>query len=137
MTATIFRTDSASRTTTSGAEVLLGLLRDALSVAAEQDLDRLHSGATAGKALVALSALAREAAGALGADPGVRLTAGPGVVVLRELAAATRLLDRAAPRSAGDGFPRDLGILVATAKGVHARLLEAVAPAGRRPRTPG
>ncbi len=131
MTTTTFRADGASGTATSGTEMLLALLRDALSVAAEQDPDRLHSRTTAGRALVSLSALAREAAAALGADPGPRLTAGPGVVVLRELAAATGLLDRAAARSAEDTTAPNQGILLATAKGLHACLLEDVDPAGR------
>ena len=131
MTATIDRTHSASGTSTSGGDILLGLLRDALSAAAEQEFDRLHSGTTAGRALVALSALAREAARALGADPGARLTAGPGVVVVRELAAAERLLLRAAARATANGTSRDVGTLIPTAKGLHARLLEAVGSAGR------
>ena len=130
MTATIHRTDSTSLTTT-GAELLLVLLRDALSVAADQDPDRLHSATAAGRALVALSALAREAARALGAEPGPPLTGGPGVVVVRELSAATRLLDRAASRATRDGVSPDVADLVATAKGLHAHLLEAVASAVR------
>ena len=126
MTTTIARDRTAAGTTTSGPGMLLALLHDALSAVEEQDLDLLHARTPAGSALMSLSAITRRAAGALGADPGVHLTDGPGVVVVRDLVAATRLLARAAPSADGSA---DVGHLVAAAKGVHARLLEMVTSA--------
>ena len=76
-------------TRTSATDDLRHLLDDVLrSVAADDDADRYSSRTPAGRTLLALATLARRAAGALGADPGVALTGGPGIVVLRELAAA-------------------------------------------------
>jgi 16S rRNA C1402 (ribose-2'-O) methylase RsmI len=68
----------------------------ALSAAAQDDaVERWSSDSPAGRRLLSLAAQARRAAAALGADGGVPLVAGPGVVVLRELAAAAHLLDEA------------------------------------------
>lgn len=69
---------------------------DALAVAAQDDAtDRWASDTPAGRTLLSLAAQARRTAASLGAESGAPLTAGPGVVVLRELAAAAHLLDRA------------------------------------------
>jgi hypothetical protein len=118
MTTTTLRTDS----TTTGLDDLRGLLYDALSVAEDDFPDSFDGGTTNGRTLLALAALARQAAGALGGDPGITVLAGPGPVVVRELASAIRLLDRAAAgRGAGD-----LDGFLPAAKALHARLHEAV-----------
>ena len=84
-------------TRTSATDALRLLLDDVLlSVGADDDADRYSSRTPAGRTLLALATLARRAAGALGTDPGVALTGGPGIVVQRELASAARLLDEAA-----------------------------------------
>jgi len=115
---TMLRTDS-----TTGLDDLRALLYDALSVAEDDFPDAFDGGTTRGRTLLALAALARQAAGALGADPGLTVLAGPGPVVVRELGAAIRLLDRAASaRGAGD-----LDGFLPSAKALHARLHEAVA----------
>ena len=119
MTTTMLRTDS----TTSGLEDLRALLYDALSVAEDDFPDSFDGGTTKGRTLLALAALARQAAGALGADPGITVLAGPGPVVVRELAAGIRLLDRAAASDRGAG---DLAGFLPTAKALHAQLHEAV-----------
>jgi hypothetical protein len=125
MTTTMLRTDT---TTTSDLDDIRTMLHDALEVAADDAADLFDGGTTTGKTLLALAALARQTAGALGADPGITVLAGPGVVVVRELAAAVRLLDQAA----SDRTPGDLDGVRAAAKGLHARLLDATArPAGR------
>jgi hypothetical protein len=127
MTTTMIHSDDTTRTA-SGADILRGLMRDALSVAADDAADSFHSRTATGRALLSLAAVARQAAGALGAEPGIPVASGPGVVVVREFAAAVRLLDQAASthaeRADVDGF-------LATAKGLHAQLHDAVARAGR------
>jgi hypothetical protein len=127
MTTTMLHTDSTTRTTTSDAEQLRVLLHDALSVAADDAADSFDGGTSTGRALLGLAALARQAAGAFGAAPGITVLAGPGVVVVRELAAAVRLFDQAADQAAGAGRAADVDGLVSTAKGLHAQLHEAVA----------
>jgi hypothetical protein len=122
MTTTMLHTDSTTLTTTSGVDDLRALMYDALSVADDDFPDAFDGGTTQGRTLLALARLARQAAGALGADPGIAILAGPGPVVVRELAAAVRLLDRAA----ASGRTGDLDGLLATAKGLHAQLHEAV-----------
>jgi hypothetical protein len=77
------------------ADALLTVLRNALDAHADADDLGLHGGTPAGRALLELAACARATAAALGSDPGTPLVDGPGVVVLRDLAAATRLLERA------------------------------------------
>jgi hypothetical protein len=119
---TMLRTDSATRTTT-GLDDLRAMMYDALSVADDDFPDAFDGGTTKGRTLLALAAVARQAAGALGADPGITVLAGPGPVVVRELAAAIRLLDRAAASDRGAG---DLEGFLPTAKALHARLHEAV-----------
>ena len=84
-------------TRTSATTELRHLLDDVLrSVGADDDADRYSSRTPAGRTLLALATVARRAVAALGTDPGVALSGGPGIVVLRELAAAARLLDEAA-----------------------------------------
>ena len=78
---------------------VLGVLHRALSACAELDPDLLHSTTAAGRAATSLAGLARSAVGALGADPGVALHNGPGVVVLRDLVRAVTLLEVAAAGS--------------------------------------
>jgi hypothetical protein len=120
MTTTMLRTDSPTLTT-SGVDDLRALMYDALAVAADDSADAFDGGTTRGRTLLALAKLARQAAGALGADPGIAILAGPGPVVVRDFAAAVRLLDRTiTDRGAGD-----LDGLLATAKGLHAQLHEA------------
>jgi hypothetical protein len=119
MTTTMLRTDNK----TSGLEDLRALLYDALSVAEDDFPDSFDGGTTKGRTLLALAALARQAAGAVGADPGITVLAGPGPVVVRELAAAIRRLDRAAASDRGAG---DLAGFLPTAKALHAQLHEGV-----------
>ena len=114
---TRLRTES----TTSGLDDLRAVLYDALSTAEDDFPDAFDGGTTKGRTLLALAALARRAAGALGADPGITVLAGPGPVVVRELAAAIRLLDRAA-----DGGAGDLAGFLPAAKALHAQLHDAV-----------
>ncbi len=116
---TMLRSDSQ----TSGLDDLRALLYDALSVAEDDFPDSFDGGTTNGRTLLALAALARQAVGALGGDPGITVLAGPGPVVVRELASAIRLLDRAA---ASDRSAGDLAGFVPTAKALHARLHEDV-----------
>jgi hypothetical protein len=119
MTTTMLRTDTA----TTGLDDLRALLYDALSVADDDFPDSFDGGTSDGRTLLALAALARQAVGALGGDPGITVLAGPGPVVVRELASAIRLLDRAAAPGRGAG---DLDGILPTAKALHARLHEAV-----------
>ncbi|HLM05180.1 MAG TPA: hypothetical protein VK402_08355 [Blastococcus sp.] len=109
-----------SSTRTSAADALSVLMNDALSVAAGEEDDAFSSDTAAGRTLLALAGLAREAAGRLGADPGAALGAGPGVVVVREFAAAVRLLEQAR-----DGLG-DVDRLLAPAQALRVRLHEAV-----------
>jgi hypothetical protein len=83
-------------TRTDTADVLLPVLHRALEAHAFDDDGDPHGRTPAGRALLDLARWARAAAADLGADPGTTLSDGSGVVVLRELAAATRLLTRAA-----------------------------------------
>jgi len=126
MTTTLLHPATTSTSTT---DVLRVLLDDALSVASDDATDSYSSRTAAGRALLSLAALARRAAGALGAEPGVPLTSGPGIVVQRELAAATHLLDEAV--DAADGESPEIADLVLPAQRLHAHLLEALAAAGR------
>jgi hypothetical protein len=118
MTTTTLRTDSS----TTGLDDLRALMYDALSVAEDDFPDAFDGGTTNGRTLLALAALARRAVGALGGDPGITVLAGPGPVVVRELAAAVRLLDRAVTER-GSG---DLDGFLPAAKALHARLHDAV-----------
>ena len=112
-------------TSTPTTDVLRVLLDEALSVAADDASDRYSSRRPAGRALLSLAALARRAAGALGVEPGVALTSGPGIVVQRELAAAARLLDEAV--EAADGESREIADLLVPAERLQAHLFEALA----------
>jgi hypothetical protein len=120
MTTTIFSPETTTRT--SSADALRALLDDALSVAADDAGDSFEGGTVAGRTLLAMAAVARQAAGALGADPGISILAAPGVVVVREFAAAVRLFDSVADK-ADEG---NLDGLLAMAKGLHAQLFDAV-----------
>ena len=122
MTTTLLRTGTTATPTT---DVLRVLLDEALSVASDDAADRYSSRTVAGRALLSLAALARRAAGALGADPGVPLASAPGIVVQRELAAAARLLDEAV--EAADGESPEITDLLLPAQRQHAHLLEALA----------
>jgi hypothetical protein len=98
-----------TRTTETSATDGLRLLLDdvLLSVGADDDADRYPSRTVAGRTLLALATLARRATAALGTDPGVALSGGPGIVVLRELASAARLLDEAAAAAPGGSWEVD------------------------------
>lgn len=128
MTTTLTGTPIQSQATPTASGMLLAVLSDALSACEEQDLDLLHGRSHAGASLIRLSALARRAAAALGTDAGVHLTDGSGVVVVRDLVAATRLLARTAERTATDDVP-EVHDLLAVAKGVHATLMETMTAA--------
>ena len=108
-------------TRTSATDDLRLLLDDVLlSVAAGDDADRYSSRTPAGRTLLSLATLARRAAGALGADPGVELDGAAGVVVQRELAAAARLLHEAA--EAADGESWEIADLLVRAERLQAQL---------------
>lgn len=109
-------------TRTPSTDVLRVLVDEALSGAATDDAaDTYSSNRPEGRALLSLAALARRAAGSLGAEPGVALTSGPGIVVQRELAAAARLLDQAA--DAADGEPEEIADLLVPAQRQFSQLL--------------
>lgn len=102
MTTTLLQPGTTRASTT---DALRLLLDDVLySVAADDDADRYAGRMPEGRALLALAALARRAAGALGGEPGVLLTDAAGVVVQRELAAAARLLGEAAEAAPGESW---------------------------------
>jgi hypothetical protein len=122
MTTMLLHTDPTALPAT---DVLRVLLDEALSVASDDAADEYSSRTAAGRALLSLAALARRAAGALGADPGVPLASGPGIVVQRELAAAARLLDEAV--EAADGDSPELADLLLPAQRLHTHLLESLA----------
>jgi hypothetical protein len=108
-------------TRTSATNDLRLLLDDVLlSVAADDDADRYSSRTSAGRTLLALATLARRAARALGADPGVALSSGPGIVVQRELASAARLLDEAAQAARVESW--EIDDLLLTAERLRAQL---------------
>lgn len=98
MTATIDRveTTTTATTPTTAAPVepgsLLTALRDAIAAVADSDPDELRSDRAAGRELLGLAAAARAAVAALGGNPGHVVSDAPGVVVVRELVAATRAL---------------------------------------------
>lgn len=73
---------------------MLAMLHAVVDQVAWLDPDGLHSRGAAGHALVTLAAAARAAVAVLGAEPGTALHQGPGVVVVRDLVDAVRLLDR-------------------------------------------
>ena len=125
MTTTMLQT---ATTRTSATDALRLLLDDVLlSVAADDAADGYAGRTPAGRTLLALATLARRAAGALGADPGVPLLGGPGIVVQRELAAAVRLLDEAA--DAAPAEPWEIDDLLVAAQRLRARLMETLAAA--------
>ena len=101
MTATIDRieTDHIETTydpaTLPSGKALLDILQDAVAAVAHVDPDDLGSWLPAGRELLDLAGLARAATAALGGQPGTTVTEAPGVVVVRELVAATRTLSAA------------------------------------------
>jgi hypothetical protein len=80
--------DAGLRATTAGPDALLHCV--------ERGPDLFSTSTSAGRILVELSAVTRTAVRAVGEDAGTCLAAGPGVVVVRDLASAVRLLTRAA-----------------------------------------
>ena len=123
MTTTMLETGT---TRTSATNDLRLLLDDVLlSVGAEDAPDRYSSRTPAGRTLLALATLARRAAGALGADPGVALVGGPGIVVQRELASAARLLDEAAGAAHHDSWEVD--DLLVSAQRLRGQLVQTLA----------
>jgi hypothetical protein len=86
---------SPTAATQPGLHELRAALHDAVLACAQEDPEKFDSGTADGRAVLALAAGARSAAAALGVDPGTTLTRGPGVVVVRDLVAAVRLLDTA------------------------------------------
>ncbi|NYJ06544.1 hypothetical protein [Petropleomorpha daqingensis] len=92
MTTTMIR----SETTTSTTDLLRDVLHATLDRVAGEDPDSFDSRTPGGRELLSLAARARQAAGSLGADAGTTVASGPGIVVVREFAAAVRLLDQAA-----------------------------------------
>jgi hypothetical protein len=127
MTTTLLHNGTTRTPTT---DVLRLLLDDVLAVVgADDDGDRYSSRTAAGRALVSLTTLARQAAGALCVGQGIALTGGPGVVVQRELAAAARLLDAAA--EATDGESWEIPNLLVRAERLRVQLEEALATTRR------
>lgn len=108
-------------------DALLTTLHDAVAGCAECEPDLLASYAPAGAALVALARLGRTGAGLLGAAGGRPLSDGPGVVVVRDLVAATRVLARAAAAPGGDAATAArLAALVPAAEGLRAAVRQAL-----------
>jgi hypothetical protein len=127
MTTTLIQTGTTS---TPATDALRHLLDDVLaSVGADDAAERYSSRTPAGRTLLSLATLARRAAGALGADPGVALTGGPGIVVQRELASAVRLLEEAA--QAVHAEPWDIDDLLVPAQRLRAELLDTSAASRR------
>jgi hypothetical protein len=91
MTTTMLRSE-----TTTSTDLLRDVLHSTLDRVAGEDPDSFDSRTAGGRALLSLAARARHVAGTLGADAGTTVASGPGVVVVREFAAAVRLLDQAA-----------------------------------------
>ncbi len=80
---------------------LLAVLESTVASVADADPAGLGSGRRRGRELLDLAATAREAARRLGAEAGTPVTRAPGVVVVRELVAATALLRSAVVETAG------------------------------------
>ena len=106
--------------TTQPARDLLTVLGDALVLCAECDDAELGSCTHAGQAVLSLAALARRTAAALGVDPGIPLSGGPGVVVVRDLSSATGLLVRAVGSSASPSTDVAEQLLTRLRKGLTA-----------------
>lgn len=110
-------------------ERLLAVLQDTVSACAEESPDRLHSRLPAGSALIALSELAREATADLGGRPGTSLTDGPGIVVVRDLVAATRALGSAVAAAPPATRPT-VDAMIPLAKGLQAAFVVALTSRG-------
>lgn len=74
------------------AGALLDTLEAALTEVADADPAAIDSRLPEGRDMLDLARRARAAVAVLGGDPGTDVTSAPGVVVVRELVAATRLL---------------------------------------------
>lgn len=124
MTTVADPTTTVTRTaTTAPADVLLEALDDAVDLSARHEDDDWNTGTRTGRLLADLAGLARTTVHSLGGDAGTPLAEGPGVVVVRELVTATRLLRRTL--AAGGGREAVPAGTAATAKAIHALLLEA------------
>jgi len=101
MTATIDQVIPANRTTAhrttaaSETDLLLDVLQATIADLAFTEPDELGSQRPAGRELLGLAAMARSAITGLGGHAGATVTEAPGVVVVRELVAATRALSAA------------------------------------------
>jgi hypothetical protein len=124
MTTVAAPTTTAPRTpTTAPADVLLEALDDAVDLVARHEDGDWHTGTPTGRLLADLAGLARATVRSLGRDAGTPLVEGQGVVVVRELVTATRLLRRTL--AAGGAAGTVPAGTAATAKAIDARLLEA------------
>jgi hypothetical protein len=92
MTTTMLRSETRIAST----DLLRDVLHSTLDRVAGEDPDTYDSRTADGQELLSLAGLARRTARALGADAGTTVASGPGIVVVREFAAAVRLLDQAA-----------------------------------------
>jgi hypothetical protein len=118
MTTTLLQTGTSLTPTTDALRLLVDDVL--LTVAGDDDADRYSSRTPAGRALVSLTTLARRAAGALGAEPGIALTGAAGIVVQRELAAAARLLDEVAAAACSESW--EIADLLVQAERLQAEL---------------
>ena len=121
MTTTLLQTGTSLTPTTDALRLLVDDVL--LTVAADDDADRYSSRTPAGRTLLSLATLARRAAGALDAQPGVLLTGAAGVVVQRELAAAARLLDETAAAAHRESW--EIADLLVRAERLQAQLAAA------------
>ena len=108
---------------------VLAVLEEALLLCADADPGALHGRSPAGRAALGLSALARSTVTDLGSDAGVALTDGPGIVVVRDLAAATSRLAAAARAGRAADRAHVSGAGVEAARALLADLRRAVTPA--------
>jgi hypothetical protein len=121
MTTTLLQTGTSLTPTTDALRLLVDDVL--LTVAADDDADRYSSRTPEGRTLLSLATLARRAAAALDAQPGVSLTGAAGVVVQRELAAAARLLDEAAEAAHRESW--EIADLLVRAERLQAQLAAA------------
>lgn len=107
----------------STARRLLRDLADVCAWVAELDPDRLGSTTPSGRLLSALAELARTATAQLGSPAGPPLGHAPGIVVVRDLAGATRQLERAATAATGGTCDADLASVSGGLRAAVARAL--------------